>query len=223
MPWWLNVLKPYSTEVKIFAASVESGKQVLKSLGEITMTLLIVGLLLWSGVHFIPSLAQPLKAKWQNALGENAYQGTFALVVVLSLVLIVLGWRGITPEHLYSLPDVTRPISVLMVLISFLLFGASHRPTRIKSFTRHPQLLGFFVWCCAHLLVNGDNRSVVLFGALAVWSIIEVLAINRRLGNCTSKNEIPSWPDELKGIAISVVVFVVVMLVHPYITGVSLR
>ncbi len=186
------------------------------------MNLLISGLILWCGVHLIPSLVPAAKAKWQGVLGDNGYQGSFALLILLSLVMIIFGWRQITPEYLYTLPVIARSVAIFLILVSFMLMGASHRPTRIKSLIRHPQLTGLIVWAIAHLLVNGDNRSVILFGSLAIWGLVEIIAINRRDGD-RQKPPVPAWSKELIGAGISVLVFVIVLLVHPYISGVSLR
>lgn len=186
------------------------------------MKLLILGLLIWSGVHFIPSLALPLKNKWKNLLGDKGYQISFSLITVLSLVLIVLGWRSISPTQLYSLPEITRLIALVLMIVAFVLFAASHHRTRIKQFVRHPQLTGLIVWSFAHLLVNGDNRSVVLFGGMAIWAISEIIIINRREG-IWKKAGIPTWAVEIKGTVISLAIFVAVALAHPYLSGVSLR
>ncbi len=186
------------------------------------MTLLILGLLLWSGVHLIPALTIPLKTTWKNRLGDKGYQLSFSLIVVLSLVLIVFGWRSITPTTLYTLPEYTRPIAFFLMVLAFLLFGASHHVTRIKQYFRHPQLSSVIVWSFAHLLVNGDNRSLVLFGGMGIWAILEIFVINRREGVWV-KGEIPGWPVEIKGSLISLAIFAVAVLAHPYIAGVSLR
>lgn len=186
------------------------------------MNLLILGLLLWSGVHFIPSLAIPLKTKWMNALGDKGYQISFSLIVVLSLLMIVFGWRSITPSMLYTPSEAMRPVSMLLMVLAFLLFGASHHVTRIKQVFRHPQLSSMIVWSFAHLLSNGDNRSVVLFVSMGVWALLEILLINRREGAWV-KAAIPTWPVEIKGSAISLVIFIVALIAHPYIAGVSLR
>lgn len=186
------------------------------------MTLLILGLLLWSGVHFIPSLAIPLKTRWINALGDKGYQISFSLIVVLSLVLIVFGWRSISPSMLYTPLAAMRPVSMVLMVLAFLLFGASHHVTRIKQIIRHPQLTSMMIWSFAHLLSNGDSRSVVLFGGMGIWALLEIFAINRREGDWV-KADIPSWPVEIKGSVISLVIFAVVAAAHPYIAGVPLH
>ena len=41
----------------------------------------------------------------------------------------------------------------------------------ILAVTRHPLLWGFFLWAASHLVANGDLVSLILFGALAVFSL----------------------------------------------------
>lgn len=186
------------------------------------MTLLIAGLLIWSLVHFVPSLAIPLKQNLTKRLGEKGYKLIFAALILLSLALIVFGWRSIEPAILYMLPYGSRHAFMLMILIAFVLMGASNYPTRIKSVIRHPQLTGVAVWALAHLLLNGDSRSLVLFGWLGIWAVLEIILINRREG-AWIKPTPPGWARELRGLAISLVVFVVFAVAHPYFTGVALR
>jgi len=186
------------------------------------MLLLIAGLIIWSLVHFIPSLASPLKQKLLDGLGEKGYKIAFSALILLSLALIVFGWRSIEPVMLYMLPYGSRHAFMLMILIAFILMGASNYPTRIKSVIRHPQLTGVAVWALAHLLLNGDSRSLVLFGWLGIWAVLEIIFINRREGEWV-KQASPGWARELKGLVISLVVFVVFAVAHPYFTGVALR
>jgi uncharacterized membrane protein len=185
------------------------------------MEILLLGLFLWSLVHFIPSLAQPMKKAWINAMGDIGYKITFSIVVVLSLVLMVYGWRHTVPTHLYD-PVVARPVAIALMVVSFLLFGAAKHPSIINSWVRHPQLTGLILWSTSHLLVNGDSRSVTLFGCLGVWAILEIIFISRREGEWIKK-PIPSVPQQIKGVAISLVIFVVAALIHPYLSGVSLK
>lgn len=186
------------------------------------MGLLISGLLLWSLVHFIPSLAQPVKQKWIQLLGDKGYKLSFSAIVVFSLVLIVFGWRSSLPSHLYIMPDVVRHIAMVLMLFAFILFGSAKHPTRIKRFIRHPQLLSVIVWATAHLLLNGDSRSLLLFGWLGAWAALEMILINRREGEWV-KEPSPGWGEEFKGLAISLGIFAVVALAHPLIAGVPIK
>lgn len=186
------------------------------------MEMMIAGLLLWSGVHFVPSLAQPLKKSWIGAMGESGYKLSFAAIVIASLLLIIFGWRQTLPTHVYALPLAVKHLSMLLMVFAFVLFGAAKHPTRIKRYIRHPQLASVIVWAVAHLLVNGDSRSIVLFGGMAVWAVLEMIFINRREG-AWIKPPAPDWREEFKGLAISAVMLVVVIIAHPYIAGVPIK
>lgn len=185
------------------------------------MGLLIAGLFIWYLVHLTPSLAAPLRQNLINKLGENVYKLLFAVLMLASLALIISGWRGTVPSHLYQLPGFTRHLGMLLVLVAFILFGASSYPSRIKQYVRHPQLTAVIVWAFAHLMINGDSRSVLLFGGLGLWAILEIIFINRRDGEWV-KQPVPGWAREFRGLAISLVIFVVVVMLHPYMTGVAI-
>ncbi|MDX2417040.1 MAG: NnrU family protein [Xanthomonadales bacterium] len=186
------------------------------------MKLLIAGLTVWSLVHLVPSVAMPLKQKLTGLLGENGYKLAFTAMILTSLALIVFGWRSSVPTTLYVLPAATRSIAFLLILIAFILFGAANYATRIKLFVRHPQLTGLVLWASAHLLLNGDSRSLLLFGWLGAWAILEIILINRRDGDWVKPTP-PGWAKEFKGLAISLVVLVIVVVVHPYIAGVPIH
>jgi uncharacterized membrane protein len=182
------------------------------------MALMILGLLIFAGVHFIPSLAPGFKASWHHNFGEAGYKGTYSLLLVLSFVLMSLGWRSAQPELVYlPLADLLHP-AMALVAIGFLLIVVSNRRSRVRLWVRHPQLTGVLLWAVAHLMMNGDNRSVVLFGALAAWSCAEILAINRREG-VWIKGDAPGLGTELVTVLITAVVIALVVAAHPYISG----
>lgn len=184
------------------------------------MTLLILGVLIWVLVHFIPTLAQPLRKKLIGRLGENGYKGVFALSILSGIVLIVVGWRSTPEQFLYVLPPWARSLSFVMMMIAFLLIGAAQYPSMIRRFIRHPMLMGVAVWSISHLLVNGTTRALVLFGGLGLWAIIETVLINRREGSYESPAAIP-LSRELRGVVISAIIFTAALFLHPYFAGVS--
>lgn len=183
------------------------------------MTLILIGLILFCGVHLLPSLAPGLKASWLVKLGEGGYKGTFSLLLLAGIASIVLGWRSTLPEHLYlPSPDLRLP-AVALVLVAFLMLVVGSRNSRIRQWVRHPQLTGLLLWALAHLLLNGENRSVLLFSGLALWSFVEILAISKREGLWV-KAEIPSLGTEAVTIGITAVVVGAMIFGHPYFTAV---
>ncbi len=58
------------------------------------MIWLCIGVLLFMLVHFVPTLARGLKSSLIVHLGERPYRGLFSLFLVISIALIVFGWRS---------------------------------------------------------------------------------------------------------------------------------
>ena len=186
------------------------------------MTLLIAGVLLWSLVHFIPPVGHSFKQSLTGKLGEDGYKGIFSLLLVAALLMMVFGWRSIDqPGFLYALPLWTRHLGMLLVVIAFILFVAAGVPTRIKQIVRHPQLTGVAIWAAAHLMMNGDSRSLVLFGGLGTWAILEMVLINRRDGEWV-KTDVPAMGQEVKILIISLVAVTIAIFAHPWLAGVAI-
>ncbi len=185
------------------------------------MAMMVGGLLLWSVVHLIPSVAPTVKQAWKGRLGDKAYMGSFSLLLLVAVALIVLGWRATLPTFVYQPEEALRLPALVLIVVAFILLGAPNYATRIKRIVRHPQLTGLIIWAAAHLLLNGDSRSVLLFGWLAVWAVVEIVCINRRDG-AWIKPEVPPWGAELRGGLISLAVLIAVVLLHPYISGVPI-
>ena len=139
------------------------------------MSLLILGLLLWSGAHLFKRLAPGSRA----SLGAKG-KGLVALGIVAGLVLMVVGYRSSETHDLYALPAFLRHVNNLLMLIVVALFGLGQSKSRLRGKLRHPMLMGVILWGVAHLLVNSDAASWVLFGGMIVWAHLEMRLINRR-------------------------------------------
>jgi len=181
---------------------------------------IVLGLLLWSGTHFIPSLFRPARTALIERIGEQPYKGLFSLALVLAIVLMVVGWRSTVPTGLYQPPAWSMVATNILVFVALVLFVASGVPTNLKRFLRHPQLTGVVVWAVAHLLSNGTNRALLLFGGLGAWALAEMVAINRRDGAWVKPEPLP-LSAELKPLIGAIVFFAVLLFAHPWIAGVS--
>ena len=184
------------------------------------MMWLISGILLWSLVHFIPTLARPFRQKLINSWGNGVYRAVFSIVVLISIALMVYGWRHTPQVSLYQLPGWSGPVGFVLMIIAFVLFGSSHHETVIKRYIRHPQLVSMIVWSISHLITNGSTRALVLFGGLGLWALIEIPLINSRDG-AYKKPASVALKTEIKGLAISLAVFAVALFLHPYFAGVA--
>jgi uncharacterized membrane protein len=146
------------------------------------MTRLLLGVLLWSVTHLAPGVFPGMKKAAAGRLGENGYKGIFTLLMAAAIYLVISGWKATVPETVYLPPAWGRPVTLVLVLIAFILFFAPYPPNNVKRLLRHPQLTGVAVWGIGHLLSNGESRSIVLFGGLALWAVVEILVLNRRDG-----------------------------------------
>lgn len=139
------------------------------------MTLLVAGLALFVVLHLVPSVP-PLRAALVAAMGEMPYRGAFSLVALASLVLVVWGFSDAPFEAVYTPPGWGRHAAMGMVPVALVLFAAANMATHIRAAVKHPMLVGLLVWALAHLLANGDLRSVVLFGVFAVFAVVATVS-----------------------------------------------
>ncbi len=182
------------------------------------MALLTLGILLFAFVHFIPALAPSLKTNAVTRLGENGYKGIFTLLLLASFALMILGWRSVEPSMLYQPPVSLHKLALGLLAIAFLLMVVSTRNSRLRRLVRHPQLTGVALWGFSHLLLNGDNRSTVLFGGMMLWALIEIIMISKREG-VWIKTAPPAWGTEVVTLLITAITVAVVVYIHPWISG----
>lgn len=175
------------------------------------MLLLILGLALWSGAHLLKRLAPEARAK----LGESG-KGLIALVLLASIVLMVIGYRMADGPFWWGRSPMLTGINNLMMVFAFYLFAASGLKTGITKRIRHPQLTAVKVWALAHLLVNGDLPSFILFGGLLAWAVFEVITLNRAERDWAPAHEVPVG-SEMKAIVGTVIVFAVVSGIHMWL------
>lgn len=179
------------------------------------MTLLILGLLLWSFVHFFKRLAPAGRAAMQGKMGD-ASKGVIAILLVLSIVLMVIGYRSAPLDFLWGRSPATTGINNLLMLAAVALFGLGSSKSRLRKKMRHPMLTGVVVWAASHLLVNGDTASIVLFGGLAIWALAEMVLINRAEPNYTPYDGGSTAGDIRLGI-ITIVVYGIISGIHTWL------
>ncbi|WP_420467764.1 NnrU family protein [Panacagrimonas sp.] len=181
--------------------------------------LLVAGVLLWSLAHLSIALTPQVRARLVAGLGLVPYKLAFSLVLVLALVMIVAGWRDAGVSSLWVPPAGMRHLTLLLVPIAVVLFLSARMPTDIKQLIRHPQLTGVKLWAVAHLLANGEVRSIILFGGLLAWAVAEVIVINRREG-ARRKPPRVGMLKSLLSAAAGLVVAALLLFAHPWIAGI---
>ena len=170
--------------------------------------LLILGVALWAGAHFFKRMAPARRA----AMGDKG-KGLVAGALAVSILLMILGYRWTPFVTVWSPPAFLTHANNLLVLIAFYLMSPAPKKGALFYRMRHPQLTGFGLWALAHLLVNGDLASIVLFGGLWLWSLGSKVIINRAepLWTPNPKGAI-KW--DLIGLAASVVLVGLIGWIH---------
>jgi len=147
------------------------------------MTILILGLVVFLGVHSTRIFADDWRTAQVKRLGEGAWKGIYALLSLAGFGLILWGF-GLArqqPVVLWIPPVGMRHVAALLTLIAFVLLAAAYAPRNaIKSRMHHPMILGVKLWAFAHLLANGRLADLVLFGAFLGWAVVCFIAARKR-------------------------------------------
>ncbi|WP_121065829.1 NnrU family protein [Chachezhania antarctica] len=170
--------------------------------------LLIAGVALWWAAHLFKRVAPERRA----AMGDKG-KGLVALCLLVSIVLMVVGFRSAPYVHVWTPPwGLTHLNNLLMIVAVFLLTPAPKRG-RLLNGARHPMLTGFAIWAIAHLLVNGDLAGIVLFGGLLLWVPVEIAAINK--AEPTWESRAPGkWAMDAMFLVASAVVVGLIGVIH---------
>jgi uncharacterized membrane protein len=147
------------------------------------MTLLILGLVLFLGMHSVRIVADDFRSAQVARLGLNGWKAIYSIVSIAGFVLLVYGY-GLareSPTVLFVPPPWMRHVTALLTIPAFVLLAAAYVPgTRIKRAVGHPMVAGVKIWAFAHLLSNGTLADVALFGAFLAWAVFDYVAARRR-------------------------------------------
>lgn len=147
------------------------------------MLFLVLGLVLFLGVHSVRIVADGWRTHMRTRLGEMPWKGMYSLVSAVGLALIIWGY-GLArqqPVVLWVPPVGMRHAAALLTLIAFVLLAATYVPRNaIKARLHHPMVLGVKVWALAHLLSNGNLADVLLFGSFLLWAVLSFRAARQR-------------------------------------------
>jgi uncharacterized membrane protein len=147
------------------------------------MTLLILGLVLFLGVHSTRIVAEGWRTRFIAQRGPGAWKGLYTLVSLAGFALLVWGY-GLArqqPVVLWASPTWTRHLAALLMLVSFVLLVAAYVPfNRLKATVHHPMVLAVKVWAFAHLLANNTLADLLLFGSFFVWAVLNFRAARGR-------------------------------------------
>ena len=147
------------------------------------MIYLVIGLVVFLGVHSLRIVADDWRTRTLARVGEGTWKGLYSVVSVAGFALLVWGYgqARLASPVLYDPPLFTRHITGLLMLLALVLVVAAYVPANhLKAAVGHPMLAGVKVWAFAHLLSNGRLADVVLFGAFLAWAVVDFMVSRRR-------------------------------------------
>ncbi len=147
------------------------------------MAYLVLGLVLFIGVHSVRIVAEDWRTRSITRIGAQPWKGAYSVLSLAGFLLIVWGFSQarMAPIQLWIPPLALRHLAAPLTLIAFVLLAAAYVPANgIKARLHHPMVLAIKVWALAHLLANGNLAHVLLFGSFLVWAVLSFSAARRR-------------------------------------------
>lgn len=189
------------------------------------MSLLVLGIVLFLGIHLIRVVAPGFRTSLIAGLGEAGWKIAYSIVSIVALVVLIYGFgqaRDMTP--IWSPPFWMSHITILLMLFALICLAASLLPAgHIAVRTKHPMVLSVKIWALAHLLSNGDGAAMLLFAAFLAWGVILRISLKRRerAGEITLRPFVSATYD-LYAIVIGAVAWaLIIWKLHAWIIGVS--
>ena len=187
------------------------------------MLYLILGLVLFLGVHSVEIFSPGLRANAVARMGERPWKGLYTLISIGGFILILWGYGQARqdPVLLYAPPVWMRHLSALIMLPVFPLLLAAYLPGRIKAALKHPMLAAVKFWALAHLLANGMLADVLLFGSFLAWAVADRISFKRRVAR-PIPGAPPSKANDVIAVVAGLAIYVVFVLwLHAWLFGVS--
>ncbi len=134
-----------------------------------------------------------------GVISERAWLASFSILSLIGIVWLSMSYNEavLGPNPLYWAPPLWMlHLSPIVILIAglFVVIGiTTPNPTSVGAedlaknpgtvkgmlrITRHPFLWGVTIWALWHILINGDQASVIFFGTFALLAVLGTFSID---------------------------------------------
>ncbi|MCC2098217.1 MAG: NnrU family protein, partial [Hyphomicrobiales bacterium] len=156
-------------------------------------------------------------------LGDPGYRIVYSLIAIAGMVMIVYGfgaYRASGYIPVWEPPRGMNHLAMLLVLIAFICVTAAYTPAgKIRTTLKHPMLVGVKTWALAHLLVNGDLGSMILFGSFLAWAVYDRISEKRRGDD--PPEMVPGFGiGDILAVVIGAILYGLMLWLHPILIGV---
>jgi len=195
----------------------------LRVAGERAVAILVVGLIIFLGIHSISIVAPAFRDGMAARLGAMPWRGLYSFVSLAGFALILWGY-GLArrePVLIYNPPFWTRHVTALLMLPVFPLLLAPYFPGRIKAALKHPMLVAVKLWAVAHLISNGMLADMVLFGGFLAWAVADRISYKHRVQR-PLKGAPPAPRNDVIVVVVGLVLYALFVLwLHRILIGVQ--
>jgi len=187
------------------------------------LAVLIFGLLIFVSAHVFVT-ARDHRAALIARVGELPYKALFSLVSVVGVVLIAWGfarYRATDWIDIWYPPAGMRYVTAALMWPALISATAAYFPGDIKRTLKHPLLVGVKLWAFAHLLVNGDLGSIILFGSILGWAVYDRISLKHRTDPGAPLIQMGGRQNDVIAIIVGSILYLALGLVfHPLVIGV---
>ena len=137
-----------------------------------------------------------LRDRLTAAIGERGYMVAFSLASIAAIVWLIAAYNAAEYRPTWGQLEWWKPFQLVLMLPAFLLVVvglttpnptavaqqalADQPPQGIVRITRHPFLIGTFIWAAVHLVGNGDVASLLFFASLAIVATAGTVSIDAK-------------------------------------------
>lgn len=186
------------------------------------MSILILGLLILLLGHSV-QMAPALHAGLQQKFGRNLYRGLYSVVAVIGVALVIEGFGRYRADGMIPIwdpPMGMKHLNLFLMFFAFIALAASQLPRGfIKVRLKHPMLVGLKAWAFGHLLANGDLGSMILFGSILAWAVVNRISFRWRPAG--AEPPAPRIFGDVLAVGAGVIAYVAMLFLHPILIGVS--
>lgn len=188
------------------------------------MSILVIGLVVFLGLHSVRIFAEGWRADKKAQLGEGAWKGLYSVASIVGFGLICWGYviARQQPVVLWVPPVAMRHVAATLMLLAFIMLAAAYvSGNAIKSKLRHPMTLSVKTWALAHLLANGNLADVLLFGSFLIWAVACFIAARKRDRAAGTVYPVGKAVPTVMTVVIGLVAYgVFAMVLHKWLIGV---
>lgn len=140
-----------------------------------------------------------IREKLIGMFGLKVYMALYNLASLALLVMAVISYNHAPMVETWGQVAAMRWLAALLMLIAFILLGMgvmSRNPTAMGKeeslydanvvrgtlhITRHPVLNAIALWAIVHIIFNGDQASLIFFGAMLITCVAGMPSIDAKL------------------------------------------